>query len=351
MIHSFRYTVEAWVHQSVSGDLFLRPKMAEFNRYRDPIPPETMNTLRNLGAPVDFLPYHRIFLDYDGVPYQFDTIDFHAFSKYGSFLWVTGDPVSVYPALERGEGVLVSEVFANRTGLAPGERYRAQIRTKMLDRPILGVVRDYRTQGGVVFYSLPHFSKQFDAAAVNGTRIFFQEQGPGLESEVNQLRSRILKISEGALEVTAGRQLRWIILEIFDQTFRVTFVLLVISLVVAALGIASTLAVLVLERRRQFNTVLAVGASPGQVRSVIFWEGLLMTLAGETTGILGGFLLSHLLIFVINRQSFGWTFLYRVDWTSLAVSLPLILAAALLTSLPAVRLVLSEPPAMLLQEK
>jgi putative ABC transport system permease protein len=187
--------------------------------------------------------------------------------------------------------------------------------------------------------------------AVNGTRIFFRERGAGLDEAVNRLRNRILKLSKGALEVTAGRQLRWIILKIFDQTFAVTFVLLVISLIVAGLGIAATLTVLVLERRRQFNTLLAVGGSPGQVRSVIFWEALLMTFAGEGIGCIGGFLLSYLLIFVVNRQSFGWTFLYRIDWTSLAVSLPLILAAALLTSLPAVRLVLSEPPAMLLREK
>jgi putative ABC transport system permease protein len=248
--------------------------------------------------------------------------------------------------------VLVSEVFANRTGLAAGERYRAQIRSKRIDLPILGVVRDYRTRGGVVFYSFDHFNRQFEAPAFNGARIFFRERGPGLEKAVDRLRNRILAVSGGALEVTAGSRLRWLILEIFDQTFAVTFVLLVISLVVAGLGIASTLAVLVLERRRQFNTMLAVGASRAQVRSVIFWEALLMTLAGETAGVAGGFLLSYLLIFVINRQSFGWTFLYRVDWSSLAVSLPLILAAALLTSLPAVRLVFSEPPAtLLLREK
>jgi len=38
MIHSFRDTVELWVAESVSGDLFLRPKMADINRYRDPLP-------------------------------------------------------------------------------------------------------------------------------------------------------------------------------------------------------------------------------------------------------------------------------------------------------------------------
>ena len=351
MVHSFRHTVEAWVNQSVSGDLFIRPKMAEFNRYRDPIPPELMAAIRALDAPVDLLPYHRIFLDYDGIPYQLDTIDFTAFSRYGSFLWVAGDPAKIYPALENGKGVLVSEVFSNRTGLVPGDRFRARIRSQVMDQPILGTVRDYRTRGGVVFYSFDHFSRRLNTPAVNGTRIFFQHRGPGLDEEVDRLRTRILTLSEGALEVTAGRQLRWIILDIFDQTFAVTFVLLVISLVVAGMGIAATLAVLVLERRRQFNTLLAVGGSPAQVRSIIFWEALLMTLAGETTGGLGGFFLSYLLIFVVNRQSFGWTFLYRIDWTSLAVSLPLIMVGALLTSLPAVRLVLSERPAMLLREK
>ncbi|MGD8366498.1 MAG: FtsX-like permease family protein [Desulfobacterales bacterium] len=351
MVHSFRHTVETWVNQSVSGDLFIRPKMAEFNRYRDPVPPELLTALENLDETVEFLPYHRIFLDYAGVPYQFETFDFAAFSRYGSFLWVSGDPERVIPALEQGKGVIVSEVFANRTGLGPGDRYRAYIRSQLFDLPVLGVVRDYRTRGGVVFYSIVQFNQRFNHPPVNGTRIFFRERKAGNDLAVERLRNRILKISHGALEVTAGRQLRWIILEIFDQTFAVTFVLLVISLVVAGMGIASTLAVLVLERRRQFNTLLAVGGSPGQVRTVIFWEALLMTLAGEAIGILCGFLLSYLLIFVINRQSFGWTFLYRIDWGLLAVSLPLILAAAVLTCLPAVRLVLAEPPAMLLREK
>ncbi len=351
MVHSFRHTVQAWVEQSVSGDLFIRPEMAEFNHYRDPIPPDLMKAIYGLHAPVDILPYHRIFLDYSGVPYQFDTIDFAAFSRHGRFLWVVGKPEKVYPALERGEGVLVSEVFANRTGLSAGDRYRAQIRSKRVALPILGVVRDYRTRGGVVFFPMDRFDRRFGNPPPNGARIFFHNRGPGLEAAVRRLRNRILTLSAGALEVTAGDRLRQTILRIFDQTFAVTFVLLVISLVVAGLGIASTLTVLVLERRRQFNTVLAVGGSTGQIRSVIFWEALLMTLAGEAAGIGGGFLLSDLLIFVINRRSFGWTFLYRVDWVSLAVSTPLILAAALLACLPAVRLALSEPPAMLLRER
>jgi putative ABC transport system permease protein len=57
-----------------------------------------------------------------------------------------------------------------------------------------------------------------------------------------------------------------------------------------------------------------------------------------------------LLVFVINRQSFGWTFLYGLDWGALGVSLPLIIITALVAALPAIRLVFRESPATLLRE-
>jgi putative ABC transport system permease protein len=143
--------------------------------------------------------------------------------------------------------------------------------------------------------------------------------------------------------------LRQAVLFIFDETFAITTVLLLIALVVAALGIATTLAVLVLQRRRQINTIRAVGGSAAQLRRMIFWEAGLIVLAGQAAGLICGFILSTLLIFVVNRQSFGWTFLYRVDWSALLTALPLIFAAALLAALPAVRLAMSMSPAALLR--
>ena len=148
-----------------------------------------------------------------------------------------------------------------------------------------------------------------------------------------------------------GKALRGSILQVFDQTFAITSVLLLIALINAALGIATTLAVLVLERTHQLNTLYAVGASFRQIRTMIFWESVLMVIAGELAGVLCGFILSYLLVFVINRQSFGWTFLYGVDLKALALSLPLIVLTALLAALPAIRLVFREPPATLLRDR
>jgi putative ABC transport system permease protein len=70
---------------------------------------------------------------------------------------------------------------------------------------------------------------------------------------------------------------------------------------------------------------------------MICWEAAFLVAAGEAAGLLCGFILSYLLVFVINRQSFGWTFLYAVDGGALLLSVPLIVLTALGAALPAVR--------------
>jgi putative ABC transport system permease protein len=71
---------------------------------------------------------------------------------------------------------------------------------------------------------------------------------------------------------------------------------------------------------------------------------------GELAGITCGFVLSYILVYVISRQSFGWTFLYKVDWGALAISLPLIILTALAAAYPAIKMVFRESPATLLRE-
>ena len=78
--------------------------------------------------------------------------------------------------------------------------------------------------------------------------------------------------------MVSGKELRHAVLKIFDETFAITTVLLLIALAVASLGITTTLTVLVLERTRQLNTLFAVGGSFGQIRSMICWAQLVRCL-------------------------------------------------------------------------
>ena len=351
MIHSFRQTVEYWTYETIKGDLFLTSKMGEINQFRYPIPDQVLNGLQTYANEVDILPNRRFCLNYGKFPYEFELMDMQGFMQYASFFWLKGNPQKIQQVLNLGEGVIVSEVFSNRTGLKVGDIFKAQIESSTVELPILGIVRDYRTNGGVVFYSMKHFNARYHQTYWGGLRLFFKDRLQNLDFAVATLRSDIISRMGEYVDMYSGKTLRSDVLRIFDETFAVTTVLLLIALVIAALGIATTLTVLVLGRSRQLNTLFAVGASYQQIRSMIFWEASLMVVIGEFCGIVCGFILSYLLVFVVNKQSFGWTFLYGVNWTALGASVPLIVLTALAAALPAVKMAFHKPPATILREQ
>jgi putative ABC transport system permease protein len=351
MIHSFRHTVELWVRQTVSGDLFVTTKMGQVNRFRFPIPENIVAGLKRLEAGADRVPSRRYQLTFGEFPYEFEVMGIEIFMKHGGFVWLKGDPDQAQRKVIQGEGVLISEVFANRTGLGIGDRFQAQIESSRVELPVAGIIRDYRTDGGVVFYSWQQFKDRFHDPQWSGVRFFFKDRTQDVDVRVTALRNAIIQRWGDALDMVSGKDLRESVLRIFDETFAITTVLLLIALAVAALGIATTLTVMVLERTRQLNTLFAVGGSLRQIRAMIFWEASFLVAAGETAGLLCGLILSFMLVYVINRQSFGWTFLYTVDWGFLAFSVPLIILTALAAAIPAVRRVFKEPPATLLRER
>ena len=76
---------------------------------------------------------------------------------------------------------------------------------------------------------------------------------------------------------------------------------------VAVMGVAGALLALVIDRRREFGLVRFFGASAAQVRRIVLLEAGFLGLLANLAGLALGVLLSLLLIFVINKQSFGWT--------------------------------------------
>ncbi len=351
MIHSFRRTVELWVEQTVSGDLFVTTKMGQINRFRFPIPEDIVAGLKHIDADADYVPSRRYQLTQGDFPFEFEAMGVQTFLKYGGFVWLEGEPEKAGIGLARGDGVLISEVFANRTGLGLGGVFRAQIEDSQVALPVVGIIRDYRTDGGVVFYSWEHFKERYHDPQWSGVRFFFKDRTQDPVARAAALRNAIIALWGDRLDTVSGEDLRASVLRIFDETFAITTVLLLIALAVAALGIATTLTVTVLERTRQLNTLFAVGGSLKQIGSMVFWEASFLVTAGEAAGLICGFVLAYLLVFVINRQSFGWTFLFTVDWSALALSVPLIILTALAAAVPAVRMVFREPPAALLRER
>jgi putative ABC transport system permease protein len=133
-----------------------------------------------------------------------------------------------------------------------------------------------------------------------------------------------------AVLIRSNRALRLASLEIFDRTFRITAVLRLLIVAVAFVGVLSALMALELERERDNGVLRALGLTPGQLwRLVTAQTGLLGAVAG-LLAVPVGIMLAAVLVFVINRRSFGWTMPLEIAPRILGEGVLLAVAAALL---------------------
>ena len=146
------------------------------------------------------------------------------------------------------------------------------------------------------------------------------------------------------MSIRSNRALREASLVIFDRTFAVTRVLRLLIVVVAFVGVLSALMALGLERVRELGLQRALGLTPGQVWGVVTAQTGLMGLVAGLLAMPVGVLLAAVLVFVINRRSFGWTMPIDVRPDILLQGLLLAVVAALVAgAYPALRMARAAP--------
>ena len=113
-----------------------------------------------------------------------------------------------------------------------------------------------------------------------------------------------------------------------DTMLQIVIGLLAVSVVIAIVGVANTLSLSVIERRRESATLRAVGLTRGQLRATLAWEGVVIALVGAVAGsVLGtvyGWLGAHTVLHQVGIVAFA------VAWRELGLVLADALAAGLL---------------------
>jgi putative ABC transport system permease protein len=205
---------------------------------------------------------------------------------------------------ESGDAVIVSEPYANRHRARVGDAVR--LRTDRGDRGfrVGGVFYDYGSSAGVVVMSRRTYDRFWDDRRVSGLAI---EAAPG--TDLGGLMAAVRARAAGGQEIVvrSNRALREASLEIFDRTFAITGVLRTLTVAVAFIGMLAALMALQLERAREIAVLRTLGLTPRQVWGLVTAETGLMGLLAGVLAVPGGLMLAGILVFVINRRSFGWT--------------------------------------------
>ncbi|MFN2222323.1 MAG: ABC transporter permease, partial [Candidatus Promineifilaceae bacterium] len=204
------------------------------------------------------------------------------------------------------------------------------------DFPILAVFYDYASDRGTVLISRTLYEAWWPKPQVTSAGIFVDQSTDG-----NALAARLQRLFQGRTDIVvqSNQAVRGNALDIFDRTFAITAALQLLAVVVAFIGVLSALMSLQLEKARELGVLRATGMTVRQLWQLTLLETGLMGVVAGLLAMPAGWMLAWILIYVINRRSFGWTLNMALEpayfWQALAVAVGASLLAGVF---PALRL-------------
>jgi putative ABC transport system permease protein len=355
MIASFRQTVIIWVGQSLKADIYVAPLARATSKRAGRLSDSTVDAIKRLPGIEDVDAFVEFPINYHGDTTNLAAADLDVLAKHGGLMFTGGRNSSsvlaeLIPSVARAVsatvdgGCIVSESFALRNNVRSGDTIELGSPSGAWRTVVRGVYYDYASERGYVILPRWLYRKHFPDLFSSTMGVYLKPN-----ASLDAVRSEIAHVlgSETGLSIRSNAQLRHEVLRVFDNTFAITYALHAVSVAVAILGVMNALFALTFESRREFALLKCLGASLRQIRKLILVQAATLGLIGTVLGIGVGFLLSLLLIHVINKQSFAWTIQLSLPIAFLVQSFLLVMASSLVSGILPARTAASVTPAVL----
>lgn len=341
MVASFRISVDDWMRHILPADLYVRSSAGGSSGFFGK--PEQEGIARAAGGnQVQFLRTRPVSLQADRPDVVLIARDIDA-ADPGRLLFLVGASSPV-PAGARP--AWVSEAMLDLYGVRVGQTLDLPLGGKPARFFIAGVWRDYANQSGSIVVRLADYRALTGALEVTDAAIY-----AGSEANTDRIERALRQLPfGGALQLARPGEIRAASLQIFDRSFAVTYLLEAIAIVIGLSGVAATFSAQTLARAREFGMLRHVGVTRGQVLGILACEGGLLTLLGVACGFALGLVISLILVFVVNPQSFHWTMGLHLPWGLLGTVAGVLVAASVGTALVSGRYALSGGPVRAVRE-
>ncbi len=156
----------------------------------------------------------------------------------------------------------------------------------------------YRKQisPAAIFYLSPEYDNKYIITSLEFAQDLLQyeneissievlaEEGTGLEELVKKLSA----FFGDRFTVKSRLEFNQILYKTNKTEKWVTFLILIFILIIAAFNTLSSLSMLIIDKKKDINTLMHLGANKNLVRSIFFFEGMLINLTGALSGLILG---------------------------------------------------------------
>jgi putative ABC transport system permease protein len=314
MVDSFRLSVGDWLQQTLQADVYAGVRRGDMDR-------DLIADFARTPGVEAISTSRRAWLETRDGRTQILAIRMAPGSYAGTEV-LDAEPEDVWPSFDRDDVVLVSEPYAYRNGVGPGDDVRLRTRT-----------------GDELF----RVAATYQSYDLNASALLMSDDVIAELESISAGRQDLL--------INSNVRIRELSLEIFDRTFVITDVLYWLAIGVAFIGILSAMLALQLERARDLAVLRALGMTPGQLGRMITLQTSVIGLLSGISAIPLGLVMAYVLIEVINRRAFGWQIDMAIAPGILVSAVVFAVAAALLAGLyPAWRAAQSQPALAMREE-
>ena len=222
---------------------------------------------------------------------------------------VSTDPSSIDMYIRKNNDqdqlyLYASEGFLARYNLNLYDTFELNFKEGSLKAFVLGKYRDYGRQHGSLTVSTTEYPELSEYGEIShyaidlkkGKRV--QEFKADFESKMNAGIS--FKISDNT-------NIKKLSLLIFDKTFSITYVLFLVSLFVCIFSVACSCSSQIESREQELKLMKKIGHENNCILKQMLSEQAFVGLVSIIISVIVGILISIILIFKVNPQTFFWT--------------------------------------------
>ncbi|MDT8438326.1 MAG: FtsX-like permease family protein [Wenzhouxiangellaceae bacterium] len=256
--------------------------------------------------------------------------------SWAGFEMVAGDAQAVWPDFDAGNGVILSEPLARRTGLTVGDTLRMIVPVGPVSLPVLAVFRDYSSEQGFVGLPRVLYDDWYGDGLHDSVGVYL---APGLEATT--FAAQLDALSIGGIQWITPPQVQRETLAVFDRTFRISWALALLVGLIALVALTSALLAQGLERSREHATLRALGLPPAGLFRLVTLQSAGLTAVALLAALPLALLIHVALSLLVQPRAFGWSLPLGVPpLEPMLWVVPLALIAGTLTGLyPAWRIV------------
>ncbi len=312
MVGSFRASLETWLDQMLPADLYVRAGRSGETGFLSEREQSAITTAEGVQATV-FVRSRNILLRPDRPAM---TLLARPLPSGESHPVLPFEGPVITPETNAPPPVWLSEVAADLLHVARGGRIELPIAGVTHTFTVAGIWRDYARQNGAIVMERALYTKLTGDSRANEGAVHVRS-GSNSEAVARQIRAA-LGDAEG-VEIAMTRELKVLSLSIFDRTFEITYALEAAAVLIGIFGVSASFSAQALARRREFGVLRHLGMTRREVTTMLGIEGLIVGGLGVVAGLVLGWLISLVLIHVINRQSFHWSMDMDLPWAALGV--------------------------------